>query len=129
MTTKSEVHTIRLRGPWSAFLLPNGDEQNVTLPSRLAEIRGGQLEEGVRYLRHFHRPTGLTENSSVCVSVSADCERFEVRLNQQSIDANPDGKFSIQRYLTPGLNLLEIEISPINDQARLREVRLEISGD
>ena len=68
------MHTIRLRGPW---------EQ---------QPQDGGL---VRYLRRFHRPTGLEGGARVWLVVEASAE---IALNDTALGASP-GRFDVTELL------------------------------
>ncbi len=96
------VHTIRLAGPWELHV--NGSEPvRVTLPFEL------QVEKISCWLvRNFHRPTGLTDQSQVCIIVTTHDTSPTVCINEKRTlpsKVSQNGQVCESSYdITPLLN-------------------------
>jgi hypothetical protein len=73
------MHTIRLHGPWEYEIVRGEGRRaapagHVTIPADWSETLGPEFRGRVRYLRRFHRPTGLAKGQRVFLCV----ERVEI---------------------------------------------------
>lgn len=95
------MHTIRLRGPWNYLPLcrttwtaegtsteiegavPSGGRLN--MPADWQSILGNDFFGRVRFERHFHCPTGLTEQDQVFIAIEEVDALGSVQLNGQHV--------------------------------------------
>ena len=99
------MHTIRLRGPWNYLPLcrttwtaegtsteiegavPPGGRLN--MPADWQSILGNVFFGRVRFERHFHCPTGLTEQDQVFIAIEQVDALGSVQLNGQHVGDLP----------------------------------------
>ena len=99
------MHTIRLRGPWNYLPLcrttwtaegtsteiegtvPPGGRLN--MPADWQSILGNDFFGRVRFERHFHCPTGLTEQDQVFIAIEEVDALGSVQLNGQHVGDIP----------------------------------------
>ncbi len=121
------MHTIRLRGPWQKVEGSDSTATRVTVPETQ---HGDGLGESATYKRNFNRPTGLTGQDRVSITISD----WEGKLEQIAINDNViehDDKRPLRAEITPHLelhNVLAITLAGGTDSpARLSgEVTLQI---
>ncbi|MCS7470463.1 hypothetical protein NZK35_27750 [Stieleria sp. ICT_E10.1] len=78
------MHTIRLRRPWLRSVDSQPPPDKVDVPDTLPPAAGGGAV--VTYRRAFNRPTGLTPNDSVCLSIAHfTADSIEIRINDTLI--------------------------------------------
>ena len=99
------MHTIRLRGPWNYLplcrttwtaegtstetegVVPPGGRLN--MPADWQSILGNDFFGRVRFERHFHCPTGLTEQDRVFIAIEQVDALGSVQLNGQHLGDIP----------------------------------------
>jgi hypothetical protein len=120
----SELHRIRLRGPWE-ISAPNETPRTVKLPATWAQAAGDSAPTSLRCERRFHRPTILAEFERVWLVVSEPCASFEIALNRQRLAGFSD-RADVTEVLLEA-NVLTIDLAAPGDQnAELFTVTLEI---
>ncbi len=121
----SELHRIRLRGPWEISTPGESARRTVKLPATWAQAAGDSSPDFLCCERRFHRPTIMAEFERVWLVVSQPCAQFEVALNRQRIEG-----FSERADVTELLleaNVLTIDLAPpAEGDAELFSVALEI---
>lgn len=143
----SDVHPIRLHGPWQAELLErfgwdtaeSHPEQRVTIPSDWSDWLGPSFRGRVAYHRTFHSPTGLEPDQQVWLVIEQVDYCGLVFLNEHSIGSLRLGHPPLKVEVNPHLlefNRLRIEVELPNDVERgdrsasagglIGSVRLEI---
>lgn len=107
----SEVHTIRLAGPWQVDWVGPEDVPPATLavdhgtfpidwPAIFGDVCGT-----ARFQRKFNRPTGLSEGTRVWLSVPDYCGMLTVELNGRVLAILPENELPVQLDVTGSLQL------------------------
>ena len=143
----SDIHSIRLHGPWKAEVLEqfgsdtgeSQSEQRVTIPADWGDWLGPTFRGRVAYHRTFHLPTGLEPDQKVWLVVEQADYRALAFLNDESIGLLPWGDPPLRVEVRSQLlefNQLRIEVELPNDVERgdrselagglIGSVRLEI---
>ena len=136
----SNIHTIRLRGPWDLTPLSNtretemlpGDEplgfagETITqqLPAAWDAVLPG-FRGSVRYTRRFGKPTNLESHERVWLCMDEAAGSVSLQLNGEKVAA----PFCDVTDLLGERNLLQIEVTqpdPAQPAGLVGEVRLEI---
>ena len=76
------VHTIRLAGPWEMQASSDAAAERVTLPH--------EISSGVELRRNFHRPSGLTDDSTVRIVLTSTGSGIELQLNGKHVPSVAD---------------------------------------
>ena len=113
-------HPIRLRGPWEYVALREGTSPPLPAGKTAAPGAWANLVEvGFRgeivFRRRFHKPTGLTDDSTVALVVEGLAIEAEIWLNQSRLG-------ELERGDSPG----EYEIGPLLAAENLLEIRLHL---
>lgn len=142
----SDVHSIRLRGPWDYQVEWAVDgappaSGRVKMPCDWSDSLGSAFRGRVRYRRSFNRPTNLDARQSVWLVVEAVRERAEVALNGRALGSvlgDAPARFNVTTILASHneLTVLVESASNVNTHADasaserpgglVGEVRLEI---
>jgi hypothetical protein len=115
-----ERHIIRLRGPWRyqplarRVLLADGTvredvvaqdaARTMRLPADWSQVLG-DFRGRVRFMRSFHRPTGLTPGTHVALVIDAVDARATVMLNGQLLGTCGGPGFAARFNIRPHLQL------------------------
>jgi hypothetical protein len=120
----SEVHRIRLRGPWEISAAGEAP-RTVKLPATWAEAAGESAPTSLRCERRFHRPTIMAEFERMWLVVSDPCASFEVALNRKRL-AGFFERADVTELLMEA-NVLTIDLAaPADANSELFTVTLEI---
>ncbi|HEX4415628.1 MAG TPA: hypothetical protein VH107_18490 [Lacipirellulaceae bacterium] len=145
------MHVIRLRGPWQviplARFLPQSDgtyleveqalpaECRASMPADWSATLGSDFLGRVRYVRPFHKPTGLEPGERVFLVVEAARTDAAVTLNRKSLgQVRRDGaplRVDVTELLG-GDERLEIVVEHATEEdigGLVGEVRLEIENE
>ncbi len=125
------MHIIRLHGPWEyqpfvRFVMRAGSVEEsddlppsgrVEIPGDWRETLGDDFYGRVRFMRHFHRPTGLETGQRVFLAVERVCLHGRVWLNEQLLGnvAYTGGpfRFEVSKNLdVRNLLAIEVELPP-----------------
>jgi hypothetical protein len=145
----SDIHTIRLRGPWEltplstahdSQMLPGGEPlgfvgETITqqLPAAWDAVLPG-FRGTVRYTRRFGKPTNLEAHERIWLCVEDAAGSVSMMLNGEALKKGP-GPFSIAgtffdvTNLLRERNLLQVEVTQLDRElpaGLVGEVRLEI---
>jgi beta-galactosidase/beta-glucuronidase len=148
----SEIHAIRLHGPWKAILLRRsaefdsasaepaiaiGESTRQKIPSTWNDWLGDSFAGTVAYVRNFNLPTGLEPGQAVFLVVDAAQPSAQVSLNGVLVGewqtGDPPLRVEVHERLTRR-NEIRIEVSSHSDPTSSPDdagltgsVRLEIS--
>ena len=127
-----QPHVIRLRGPWLCW--PDSSRQAteasaVTIDFRdedgLSPFHGASSEAQLRLERRFHRPTGLTDTTSVQLVIKSFSGEMTLTLNSEplgSVDAGRN-EFQVADQLQPANRLrIELPAAAIGDHRGLADL-------
>ncbi|MCC9605037.1 hypothetical protein LOC68_24975 [Blastopirellula sp. JC732] len=119
-------HSIRLNGPWQAYLAPGADPTRLHLPRDWSSIPLETCDTGLKLTRFFNAPTGLAADDEVVLVLDAIPISGRVTLNGQMLGVSPGSeRFDITTQLAPR-NELEIAGLLLEAGDQVGEVRLEI---
>ncbi|MBL8829269.1 MAG: hypothetical protein JNM18_19960 [Planctomycetaceae bacterium] len=133
----SNVHTIRLRGPWEYEPLSRGGlgdlpaSGRAQMPCDWSSILGVDFRGRVYFRRRFNRPGQLDPHEQVWLVIEHQAELLGIRLNDQPLNCLVDNAQQVACEITGQLashNELRIELSRDTAESAnwLSEVRLEI---
>ena len=123
---QNEPHIIRLRGPWQRTVLrnepenaPNTETVTVRMPNSWTEDLGREFAGTVRYRRMFNRPTGISDQTPICVRFEQVVGYATVSLNDQPLGTirwpEVSGRFEISGRLQPR-NQLDVEVTSVTSE-------------
>ncbi|MCA9049371.1 MAG: hypothetical protein KDA89_11620 [Planctomycetaceae bacterium] len=117
-------HTIRLAGPWELVRLPDNSVSRIQLPWAAVSSATGPRTAMLR--RRFNQPTGLTENTSLKILVSASVPLSEIRVNDECVPSS--GISDTQR--SPKTEMFSVIVNSFDITHCIRPYNvLEISTD
>ncbi|RLS55027.1 MAG: hypothetical protein DWH91_10385 [Planctomycetota bacterium] len=78
------LHRIRLQGPWEWTTSASREPQRVKLPDEWGTLPVWNAE--VQFIRRFHRPTGITSQDQLYISIPTRGLVIHLHLNQMRLE-------------------------------------------